>query len=172
MSEGIYPITPYAGSSGHSGSETSRERAEDRDSSGLTAQTQRRLYVMIKNQQEIGMTVAEARNALPSDHHGTISGALSNLHMKGLITRLTEKRGRCQVYVLPEHVEGRETVPQRRNKREVLTEDDQRVLTLAVLALAEDRDPIPVSKAGLRKLLLMIDKLGSFTYVKERRESE
>lgn len=105
---------PYAGTSGHSGSSTSRERAERRDSTGLTSATQKALLEVAKREAADGVTVAEARGILDA-HHGTVSGALSNLHMEGFLARLAERRNRCQVYVLPEHVEGRETVPHRRN---------------------------------------------------------
>lgn len=48
-------------------------------------------------------------------HHGMASSALSNLHRQGRITRLTEKRNRCGVYVLPDLVGGREEAPYKRN---------------------------------------------------------
>ena len=47
-------------------------------------------------------------------HHGTISGAVSNLHKKGLIARLAEKRGKNKIYVMPHNVDGRETETQGR----------------------------------------------------------
>jgi len=48
-------------------------------------------------------------------HHGQASGALSNLHRSGVVARLQMQRGGCGVYVLQEHVNGRPTVPYRRN---------------------------------------------------------
>lgn len=56
-----------------------------------------------------GLTVAELRDIATDHHHGTLSGTLSNLHRKGEIAMLTEKRKRCRVYVLPENVNGRAT---------------------------------------------------------------
>lgn len=41
-------------------------------------------------------------------HHGQASGTLSVLHKAGRIERLAERRNRCHVYVLPEHVDGRD----------------------------------------------------------------
>lgn len=103
---------PYAGTSGHSGSSTSRERAERRDASGLTGATQQAVYDLAKREGPQGVTVAEARGVL-DQHHGTVSGALSVLHMEGILERLTERRDRCQVYVLPDFTLGRETAPHR-----------------------------------------------------------
>jgi hypothetical protein len=54
---------------------------------------------------------------LAHTHHGQASGALSNLHRSGLILRLAERRGRCGIYVTPDNVADRPTVPHRSNKR-------------------------------------------------------
>lgn len=111
----VPPVSlPYAGTSGHSGSSTSRERAERRDASGLTSATQKAVLEMARQGGANGVTVAEAREHL-GQHHGTVSGALSVLHMDGILERITERRNRCQVYVVPESVLGRETVPHRSN---------------------------------------------------------
>jgi DNA-binding MarR family transcriptional regulator len=66
-------------------------------------------------------------------HHGTASGALSVLHKEGLIARLEERRDRCQIYVLPEFVLGREVTNYQPNVsarllREVLIEIEQDLL--------------------------------------------
>jgi hypothetical protein len=43
-------------------------------------------------------------------HHGQASGALSTLHKEGRVARLAEeRRTKCAVYVLPEHVGERPT---------------------------------------------------------------
>jgi hypothetical protein len=49
-------------------------------------------------------------------HHGQASSALSNLHRCGLIAKLRDRRFRCGVYVVPNCIEGRETVPFRPNR--------------------------------------------------------
>ena len=100
--------------SGWSGTDTSRDRALERDVTGQTAKIQTRLLVRIAATGERGLTVAEARRALPDDHHGSISGALSNLHKAGKIARVDETRDRCKVYVLPDAVGGRKVEPQGR----------------------------------------------------------
>lgn len=102
------PETPYAGSSGWSGSDTSRERAEAADADGTTSERQERVLADLRAVTFIGLTwkdLAAARGM----HHGQASGVLSNLHKAGHIARLTERRANCQVYVMPEHVNGRET---------------------------------------------------------------
>lgn len=55
-----------------------------------------------------GLTWAELASHL-GIHHGAASGVLSSLHKAGVIVRLSERRSRSMVYVLPEFVEGRHT---------------------------------------------------------------
>lgn len=69
--------------------------------------------------QHHGATVAEMRADFPEepgngDHHGSWSGQMSLLHRDGTIERLQEQRDGCDIYVLPEWVEGRQTKPQGR----------------------------------------------------------
>jgi hypothetical protein len=78
------PVTPYAGTSGWSGSEASRDRAERRDHDGSTAALQTRLVVLVARTGSDGLTVDDARRVLP-EHHGSVSGALSVLHMVGRV---------------------------------------------------------------------------------------
>jgi len=109
------PILPYAGTSGWSGSETSKERAISQDGDGTTFRRQKMVLNYLDGQHDYGITWAELANHFRW-HHGTASGILSVLHKAGLVARLTEKRDRCAVYVLPPFVEGREIV-----KRKVKT---------------------------------------------------
>jgi hypothetical protein len=95
--------------SGWSGTDTSRQRAEEQDINGVTARTQQKVLSRVVSSQGEGRTIAEIRDLLPEHHHGALSGALTNLHRAGKVARLAEKRGRCKVYVLPEYVEGRPT---------------------------------------------------------------
>lgn len=119
---------PYDGSSGHSGSETSHDRARERDTTGITGRLQRALLALVSDAGANGLTIAEARQEFTGDHHGSLSGALSNLHKDGRIERLTDRRSRCEVYVLPEYVNGRETVAQGRKRTSRLTADDTNLL--------------------------------------------
>lgn len=62
-----------------------------------------------------GITVKDVRDSPdPALHHGSASGMLSDLHKVGALARLKKKggiNGRFAVYVTPNHVGDRETVP-------------------------------------------------------------
>ena len=98
---------PYAGTSGWSGSDTSRTRAVTADASGQTRERQHKVLALLAEVEDRGLTWAELGDKLGA-HHGTASGVLSVLHKAGRIDRLTERRDRCKVYVLPEFTAGRE----------------------------------------------------------------
>jgi hypothetical protein len=102
------PVLPYGGTSGHSGSDTSRERAEHSDRSGATMRNQNDVLTVLKNAGVAGLNWHEVADQL-NQHHGTVSGALSTLHKAGLVSRLKERRNKCAIYVLPEYVDGRTT---------------------------------------------------------------
>lgn len=110
------PVTPYAGTSGWSGSATSQERALRDDEDGTTTVRQRAALSTLAHWASTGRTWKELADSM-GWHHGQASGVLSVLHKDGRVARLTERRQRCQVYVLPEHVGDRDTVPHGRNRR-------------------------------------------------------
>lgn len=105
----------YNGSSGWSGSETSRDRAATMDKSGITAYYQQYVLGVLKIVKHYGVTWAEVADGAKT-HHGTASSALTNLHKAGVIVRLAEKRGKSAVYVLPEFAASRDTSPYKPNK--------------------------------------------------------
>lgn len=104
------PILPYAGTSGWSGTATSRDRALAADRDGTTSKRQRTALAHLASSLDHGRTWRELAT-ITGWHHGQASGVLTILHKAGRIARLTERRQRCRVYVLPEHVDGRETEP-------------------------------------------------------------
>jgi hypothetical protein len=110
------PVTPYAGTSGWSGTDTSRYATEYADTNGITADSQRAVLEYLYAARLNGATVVDLRAAYPRMHHGRVSGALSVLHMKGHIVMLATVRDRCHVYVAPPFTSGRDTVPHRSNK--------------------------------------------------------
>lgn len=110
-------VKPYNGSSGWSGTDTSKERAEENDSYGKTEQAQTFVYRYLLWHQANGGTWKEIADA-SGMHHGTVSGALSVLHKDGKIARLTERRNRCRVYVHPAYVNERDTDSQGRKPKE------------------------------------------------------
>lgn len=108
---------PYNGTSGWSGTETSRERAVTADSNGETKSRQRAVIRHLYMSGERGITWKEL-SEMTGWHHGTASGALSVLHKEGKIARLTEKRGKCRIYVANQYINGRETDSQGRKPKE------------------------------------------------------
>lgn len=101
------PALPYAGTSGYSGSDTSRERAETADADGATEDRQALTLRSLAGRHGTGMTWKELGVAR-GWHHGQASGTLSVLHKEGRIARLAEeRRDRCAVYVHPDYVAGR-----------------------------------------------------------------
>lgn len=111
------PALPYAGTSGWSGSSTSRQRALEADESGVTAARQRNVVAFLHGVGTWGATWSDIAAAL-NVHHGSASGVLSVLHKTGRIMRLTETRDRCKIYVLPDYVNGRETEAHGRRARD------------------------------------------------------
>jgi hypothetical protein len=101
------PLTPYAGTSGWSGSDTSRERAIEQDRNGTTGLRQSQTLLHVRHQAERGLTWKEL-SEITNWHHGSSSGALSVLHKAGVLVRLTERRNRCAIYVSPEFRNNRE----------------------------------------------------------------
>ena len=108
--------TPYAGTEGHSGTDTSRERAER--NAPTAKQRQEQLLAYLRAEGVGGATVSEIKDAasllngngrLPRafEHHGTASATLSILHRAGKIARLVGTRNGAHVYVLPEHIDDR-----------------------------------------------------------------
>jgi len=107
MEQMALPALPYAGTSGWSGSETSKKRAEKDDKDGTTSIRQRVTLMAILYSGSHGVTWKELASE-NNWHHGQASGVLSVLHKEGLVVRLKEKRLGCAVYVAPEYVAGRE----------------------------------------------------------------
>jgi hypothetical protein len=115
--DNLQPVTPYAGSSGWSGSTSSRDRAVLDDTSGVTAERQLLILGMLDDAGADGLTWNEISD-ITGEHHGKVSGPLSVLHKERYISRLTERRGRSEVYVRHHHVEGRETAPHKQHTKQ------------------------------------------------------
>jgi predicted nucleic acid-binding Zn ribbon protein len=105
---------PYAGTSGFSGSDTSRQRAVTADRNGTTKNRQYQTLRYLQDAGATGLTWSELAE-LTNLHHGSASGVLSVLHLARRIERLSLTRGRSKVYVLPEYVLGR-NVEKRKQK--------------------------------------------------------
>ena len=109
------PELPYSGTSGHSGTDTSRARALNADRSGKTALRQAQALELLRQMQDSGLTWKEL-SSITGLHHGTASGVLSVLHKAGRIARLKESRDGCKVYVDVTCIEGRVIEKQGRKK--------------------------------------------------------
>lgn len=130
--------------SGHTGSEASRDRAEEMDARGVTSKLQRTTLSWLEDRKSMGGTQAELQHILDTGH-GTASQVLSNLHAAGLVERLATRRLRSQVYVLPEWVDGRPTSGYRRlQSRQMLR---QRIDDLEK-ALASMVEVVKVEESG------------------------
>jgi len=107
-------MIPYPGmGSGHAvGSETSRERQERLDASGVTSLVQRGVMAHLALMKAEGATAADVEDTFGIGH-GQASSALSHLHRAGLVRRVKMRRKRHEIYVLPEFVNGREESPYR-----------------------------------------------------------
>ena len=136
------PVTPYAGTSGWSGSTSSRDRALRDDTSGVTSKRQLEVLKLLEDAGPEGLTWGDISEMLDL-HHGKVSNALSVLHMGRYISRLTERRGNSQIYVRHHYVHGRETAPHKQHTKqetenEWLTElldhiDNNRMLSAGVM---------------------------------------
>ena len=109
------PELPYNGTSGHSGTNTSQERALHADRSGKTALRQAQALNLLSQREMAGLTWKEF-SEITGLHHGTASGVLSVLHKTGRIARLKETRNGCKVYVDVFCVQGRVIEKQGRKK--------------------------------------------------------
>lgn len=103
-----YPDPDTGATSGHSGVDTSRDRAHREDADGTTTWRQATVIEHLDRRGVSGVTWKELAD-LTGWHHGQASGVLSGLHKTGRIDRLAETRGRSHVYVLPGYVADRET---------------------------------------------------------------
>lgn len=73
-----------------------------------TSENQRKVLLALTEAGYDGLTWREAAEVV-GEHHGVVSGALSLMHQRGQIARLTRTRMRCKVYVVPSEVYGRDT---------------------------------------------------------------
>lgn len=115
----LNPSLTYAGSSGSATTDTSQAATEHADVTGITAKAQRYALIVAGQQGTRGVTASELREKDGSLHHGRVSSALTNLHRAGRLIRLAEIRNHCHVYVLPEHVAGRDVKPYRPSRKPI-----------------------------------------------------
>src|SRR5262245_50207771 len=125
------PVLPYGSDQptmGHSGSDTSRERAVRDAESGTARARQVRTLGLLDRAGDRGLTWIDLA-VMTGWHHGQASGALSAMHKGGRIARLSERRDRCKVYVDLAHVAGRAVEPHGQTNRTALLMEAMNLLT-------------------------------------------
>lgn len=122
----------YGGTRGHSGGDASRDAALADLVNGVTNVTQRLVLIFAERAGAKGITVAEVRDKNGGLHHGRISSALTKQHIAGRLVALRERRGHSGIYVLPEHVNGREVRPYRRQNKRLDRDDLIEIILLEV----------------------------------------
>lgn len=110
-----YPDQETGRSSGWSGGQASADRAHRADLSGETGTLQQRALVALGQRGVWGATGKEMGRILNKPHQ-SYSSVLSNLHQAGRVARLQQQRKGEEIYVLPDFVRERPTVPFRPNK--------------------------------------------------------
>ncbi len=110
MNDRLDVVLPYGGTSGHAPDSASTERAHRRDRDGRTATVQHSTLEALRRAGERGIIYTELVELL-NEPANVANPALSVLHKEGIIAKLAEKRDTCGIYVLPEHINGRATVP-------------------------------------------------------------
>ena len=112
------PSLVYRGTEGWSGTETSRDRAEEEVRTGRATDRQRFTLLVLAQAGARGVTSAECRHRWPRSpdgrkewHHGSWSSSLTNLHKDGRIARLVETRDKCHIYVHWAYVNERPLLP-------------------------------------------------------------
>lgn len=107
-------ITPYAGTSGWSGTDTSKARSVTEDKNGTTGYRQSETLGLLYDAGFYGVTWKELAD-IYGWHHGQASGVLSLLHKAGKIVRLKVQRNKSAIYVLENYINERE-ISERRVK--------------------------------------------------------
>ncbi len=110
------PALTYDGTEGSNPAPASEERARRRAEDGSAAASQVAILADLGAHGMFGSTCHEAERRLGMSHE-TYTGARTNLHRRGDIVRLLERRERRHVYVMPEYVMSRDVVPFRPHPR-------------------------------------------------------
>lgn len=152
------PALEYDRTEGHNRAPASIERAERRATDGTASQVQVVILADLQSRGYLGTTCHEAEARLGISHE-SYTGARTNLHRRGDVVRLAERRERRHVYVLPEFRSTREAVPFRPNRGTKST--DPTVLAAADrvsawIGMVEDTGMLVTAPADYDDLRLLI----------------
>jgi hypothetical protein len=171
------PHRPYGNdglkTGGGSGSATSRERAVREAGDGTLAARQAQMLDLLADAGPVGLTWKEIGDRT-GQHHGQVSGALSNLHAGNLVACLASvRRNRCAVYVLPEHVGFRTTrafKPNKGNRPQVTLSPDEAAVVESLKASIRQMEAYrpPSRTAGTDRLVVDIDALTTLLGIVDR----
>lgn len=140
---------PNGNGSGHAGNDTSRERQQHEDASGMTLSRQQAALAAVWTAQSEGVTVLEMERYLDVGH-GQASSALSHLHRAGRITRLKDRRRKQEIYVAAEFVNGRKESPYNARPQRKHPKFHSDTTVMEAMRVAEIP---PISYAQIRKFL-------------------
>jgi len=90
---------PYNGTAGYVDRPASVERAVAEAADGIASERQRTIYETVARRGYEGATWREIEAQHPRLHHGQISGALSCLHLLGVVFAVAARRNGCHPYV-------------------------------------------------------------------------
>jgi DNA-binding MarR family transcriptional regulator len=94
---------------GHSGTDTSAERAERERDDGTLSKRLSNTLAVVERAGASGVTWTDLARFLGL-HHGSASSALTNLHMQGRIARTARRRDGSKVYVTPDNAREDDTL--------------------------------------------------------------
>ena len=145
----------YAHGTGSVDVETSKEREEYLETSGIAESRLETVSRIVFARGAHGITGRELREspATPRNLREYANGTscLTNLYRAGDIARLTERRGGGYVYIHPDFVAGRETVAYRASRLRHFTNEEVEVAN-TILADLTGR-PLNASQEALKSLL-------------------
>jgi hypothetical protein len=98
MSEQLEIWAAYNDTEGYVDRPASRERAIKEAQNGTASERQQAILSLLDDAGLDGMTWKELGDELGL-HHGKISGALSNMHLGGVVFMLRQTKDRCHPYV-------------------------------------------------------------------------
>jgi len=96
-------MSPYDGTAGYSGTDTSEERARREVENGSLSFRLHEVKMLLVRRGFHGATSSEVEDQLRI-HHGQASSALTNLHKSGLIARTAHRRDGSKVYKDPSYL--------------------------------------------------------------------
>lgn len=90
---------PYNSTAGYVDRQASVDRALAEAANSVASARQQAIFETVARAGAGGLTWRQVQHEHPRLHHGQISGALSCLHLNGVVFAVVERRDRCHPYV-------------------------------------------------------------------------